>query len=321
MQVRRIARRPRPASVVAAAARRAAGVALAFATAAAASAALAGEIAGEIAGIRPGYTDRALSEPPNASAIRARMWVPEIDLGFVPQGLTVVGDAVLLSAYNSEGGPPKCRLYRVDRRRLVVTGRYDLPSNCGHAGGLAYAGGDRLFVSDTWRLYEVDLGRALDAARAPGALVRSVSLRFPLRGSFVAYRDGALWIGEHKKPQPGAIRIVPVAALETVTDPPGLGPEHAIRSLEVAPMSQGAAFDRNGHLWLSLSFSQSGSLQKVDPASGRVLASFAVVAGIEDLDFDADGILWSVGEAGSRRWHNWPTFYPLLFSIDVEALR
>jgi len=62
-------------------------------------------------------------------------------------------------------------------------------------------------------------------------------------------------------------------------------------------------------------------LQKVDPKTGAVLASYAAVAGIEDLGFDADGLLWAVSEAGSKRWHNWPTYYPILFSIDTRALR
>lgn len=274
-----------------------------------------------IAGTRPSYTDRTLSVPPNDSAIVARMWVPEIDLGFVPQGLTVAGDSVLLAAYNSEGGPPKCRLYRIDRRGLAVTGTFDLPSSCGHAGGLAHAGGNRLFVADTWRLYEIDLDRAFDPARAADAVTRSLSLRFPLRGSFLAYRDGALWIGEYKKPQPGQIHVVPLDIVRTVPESPGLGPEHADRRLEAAPKSQGAAFDRDGYLWLSQSNSQAGSLQKVDAATGAVLATYAAVAGIEDLGFDADGLLWSVGEAGSKKWHNWPTFYPVLFAIDVKALR
>ena len=277
--------------------------------------------AADIAGVRPTYTDRALSTPPNDAAIRARKWAPEIDLGYVPQGLTVAGDAVILAAYNSEGGVPKCRLYRIDRRSLQRTGTFDMPNNCGHAGGLAHADKDRLFVSDTWRLYEVDTSRAFDPATAGDAVVRSISLRFPLRGSFLAYRDGALWIGEYKKPQPGRIHVIPLGVIRTVPDPPGLGEEHATHTIEVAPKSQGAAFAPDGTLWLSQSNSQAGSLQKINPQSGKVLATFPAVAGIEDLGFDADGFLWSVGEAGSRKWHNWPTYYPILFSIDVPALR
>jgi hypothetical protein len=274
-----------------------------------------------IAGSRPTYTDRPLSEPPNAGAIRARMWVPDIDLGLVPQGVTAAGDSVLLSAYNGEGGLPSCRLYRIDRRTLSVTGRFDLPPMCGHAGGLAYAGGKRLFVADTEHLFEVDLGKAFDPASAGNAVVRILSLPFPLRGSFLAYRDGALWIGVYSRPEPGRIIRVPLHLLDANRELLELREEQASASLTIAPRSQGASFDREGFLWLSQSSSQFGRLQKVDPKTGKVLASYAAVAGIEDLGFDADGMLWAVSEAGSKRWSNWPTYYPVLFSIDVRALR
>lgn len=274
-----------------------------------------------IAGSRPSYSDRALSEPPNAGAIRARMWAPDIDLGLVPQGVTVVGDSVLLSAYNGSGGFPRCRLYRIDRRTLALTGRFDLPPMCRHAGGLAYAGGKRLFVADTEHLFEIDLGKAFDATSAGDAIVRILSLPFPLRGSFLAYRDGALRIGVYTKPEPGRVLRFPLKLIDAHPQWLELREEQASASTETAPRSQGASFDREGFLWLSQSSSQFGRLQKVDPKTGKVLASYAAVAGIEDLGFDADGILWAVSEAGSKRWFNWPTYYPVLFSIDVHALR
>jgi len=200
----------------------------------------------DIAGTRPEYSSRVLSQPPNAAAMRARMWVPEIDLGFVPQGVTVAGDSVLLAAYNGAGGQPRCRLFRIHRRTLAVTGRFDMPAVCGHAGGLAYAGGNRLFVADTGHLFEIDLDRAFDAAHAGDAVMRSLPLRFPLRGSFLAYREEALWIGEYKTPQPGRIVRIPLKVIDAAPQPPGLGEEHANASLEVAPKSQGATFDQDG---------------------------------------------------------------------------
>jgi hypothetical protein len=274
----------------------------------------------DIAGSRPAYGARVPSEPPNAAAIRARTWAPEIDLGYVPQGVTVAGDSVLISAYNGEGGSPRCRLYRIDRRTLALTGRFDMPPTCSHAGGLAYAGGSRLFVADTEHLFEIDLGKAFDPARAGNAVVRSLALRFPLRGSFIAWRDGALWIGEYAKPEQGRILRFPLERIDATPQLSELREEQASASLSIAPRSQGASFDKDGDLWLSQSSSQFGTLQKVDPRSGRVLASYATVAGIEDLGFDADGMLWAVSEAGSKRWRNWPTFYPILFSIDVRSL-
>lgn len=45
-----------------------------------------------------------------------------------------------------------------------------------------------------------------------------------------------------------------------------------------------------------------------------------MVIGIEDVEFDDDGKLWSVSEAGSQRWLYWPQTFPVLFQIDVSRL-
>lgn len=281
----------------------------------------AGAVAGaaSISGVAPTYSDRMLSTPANAAAISSRMWVPGIDRGDVLQGLAVTEDAVILATYNSEGQSPKCRLYRIDPDRLAVLGHFDMPANCSHAGGAAYLAGGRLFVSDTWRLYEIAYPRAFNGAA--DAVVRSASLRFPLKGSFLAARGDALWLGEYKKPKPGTVWEIPLAAFEAAQEPAGLTLDAARRSMPVAPMTQGAAFDREGRLWLSQSNSQIGGLQQVDPETGAVLASFRAMAGLEDIGFDAKGRLWASSEAGTRRWHNWPSFYPLLFAIDPGALQ
>lgn len=257
---------------------------------------------------------------PNADAIVWRAWVPELDAGFVPQGLTVADGSIILAAYRGSEGSG-CRLFRIDPRNGTVTGRYDMPPLCGHAGGLAYAGDNRLFVSDTWRLFEIDLAKAFSPTEDGGAAVRQVSLNFPLRGSFLAHRAGELWIGEYKKPGTGHIWRVPLAAIEAPAAPRGLTEADAVGGFAIASASQGAAFDAEGNLWLSQSSSQFGSLQKVDPTDGRVLAEYPAVAGIEDLGFDTEGMLWSSSEAGSRKWSNWPTFYPLVIRIDPARLK
>ena len=274
-----------------------------------------------IVGSRPTYSQRELADPPNAAAMRSRMWVPEIDLGYVPRGVTVAEGFVVLAAYNSEGMRPRCRLFRIYPQTLAVIGRFDMPAACAHAGGLAYAGGKRLFVSDTDRLFEIDLERAFDTGDAANAVVRTLPLHFPLRGSFLAYRDGALWIGAYTASQPGRIYRIPLEVIDSAQEQSGLSENDASASLEVVMKSQGASFDRDGFLWLSQSNSLQGSLQKLDPKTGKVLASYAAVPGIEGLGFDAHGMLWAVSEAGARRLQNWPTYYPILFSIDVKALR
>jgi hypothetical protein len=62
-------------------------------------------------------------------------------------------------------------------------------------------------------------------------------------------------------------------------------------------------------------------LQKVDARSGAVIAAHDAVIGIEDVTFDRDDRLWSVSEAGSRRWLRWSASYPIIFQIDISKLR
>lgn len=275
----------------------------------------------DIAGVRPTFTDRNLTIPPNHESIVSRMWMPGVDQGYIPQGVTVAEGNVIVASYNSEGVTPKCRIYRMEPETMTITGHFDLGHYCGHAGGLAYAGLGRLFISDTWRLYEIDLTKAFSQTQSEEMLVRSYSLKFPLRGSFLAYHDGELWVGAYKKSGPGALHALPLQILETKDLPSGLGLEHVRMTLDIAAKSQGATFDHEGYLWLSQSNSQFGRIQKVNPRNGHVLAEYPAVAGIEDLGFDHRGLLWSAGEAGTRKWHNWPTFFPLIFAIDPKILK
>lgn len=278
-------------------------------------------LASEPLGTPPTYMQRSVTaEVPNGEAIAWRAWVPGLDEGFVPQGLTVAEGQIILGTYKGTDGSG-CRLYRIDPTDGRTIGVYDMPARCGHAGGLAYAGDGRLFVSDTWVLFELDLVKAFGPDAGEAAVVRQVSLNFPMRGSFLAYGDAALWIGEFKKPGTAQMWRVPLAAVETPAQPRGLTETDSTAVLTIAAASQGAAFDPSGNLWLSQSSSQFGRLQKVDPKDGRVLAEYRAVAGIEDLGFDEGGMLWAASEAGSRRWPNWPTNYPFLMRIDPARLQ
>ncbi len=278
-------------------------------------------LAAEPLGTPPTYMQRAVTaDVPNGDAITLQAWVPGLDEGFVPQGLTVAEGQIVMGAYKGVEGSG-CRLYRLDPEDARVTGTFDMPARCGHAGGLAYAGDGRLFVSDTWVLFELDLAKAFEPGAGETAVVRQVSLHFPMRGSFLAYSGGALWIGEYKKPGNAQMWRVPLEAVEKPAQPRGLTEADATTVLKIAAASQGAAFDGSGKLWLSQSSSQFGRLQKLDPSDGRVLAEYRVVAGIEDLGFDTEGMLWSTSEAGSRRWPNWPTNYPFVMRFDPTRLQ
>jgi hypothetical protein len=72
---------------------------------------------------------------------------------------------------------------------------------------------------------------------------------------------------------------------------------------------------------MTFSSSKYGQIQKVDLNSGKVLAQYEMVIGIEDIGFDEDGRLWSVSEAGSLRWSKWSKTFPVVFQIDVTKLK
>jgi sugar lactone lactonase YvrE len=298
-------------------------ITLAAAAAGLAAAALAGPcgtVAAQVRGAAPTYTERGLSKVPNGRAMTALIWAPGLDDGFVPQGLTVVDGSIFVAAYRSsdpkqDRGP--CRIYRLDARSGDVTGTLDLPPSCGHAGGLARGRPGQLWVADTRVIFEVALEPAGDAGI--GRVVRSIRLEGALRGSFAASAADALWLGTYSK-EPGAkLYKLPFEGL--APGPAAVSVGDAAASVVLPAKAQGAAFDAGGRLWVTLSGSAFGELVQLDPGSGAVLRRLGMPAGIEDISFAQDGGLWGVGEAGSRRWLGWTTFFPVVFRLRPDRLR
>jgi hypothetical protein len=155
-----------------------------------------------ILGQRPSYGPAEISGAPNLAAIDRMIWLPGLDTGWDPQGLALADGNVLVSAYQSSGawkfrGP--CRVFRIDPESGRQTGHFDVPPPCGHAGGLAYAGG-KLFVADTHTLFEFDLDQALSGA---GAEYRAFPLGVGLKGAFAVsatVRSGLAIIGKTGRP-------------------------------------------------------------------------------------------------------------------------
>ena len=274
----------------------------------------------QVLGTKPAYTDRSLSPVPNAAAFGSRSWAPGLDNGYVPQGMAFADGSVIMSSYRGtdhQAGAARCRVFRIQAATGTVTGQVDLPLVCAHAGGAAYAGNGRLFIADTRALFEVPL--AMFDGNKTGE-VRLWPLGGRVRGSFLGYRKGSLWIGEWNHEREGTIFEIPLSALDA--NPGGeLSERHATRLLGISPDSQGAAFDAAGMLWLTQSNGSFGQLQKVDAQTGTVVASYVMPDGIEDIAFDDSGGLWAVVEAGSQRWLHWSTFFPLVFRIEVRELR
>jgi hypothetical protein len=142
-----------------------------------------------------------------------------------------------------------------------------------------------------------------------------------MKGSLAGFDGKSIFIASSEKDADRARGFLLPLSLFDTHDGAVLKQADASRILAVPPLAQGAAFDRDGGLWMTFSNSRAGALKKLDAASGAVLASYDMVIGVEDIAFDAQGRLWTVSEAGSLRWSRWSHAYPVLFSIDPALLR
>jgi len=289
--------------------------------------ALAGMVAygAAVLGTKPSYLTVDPSPVPNEHAITKMIWAPGLDDGYVPQGITVADGMVLLSAYRSTDprvGSGPCRIFRIAPDTGASTGFLDLPAGCGHAGGLAYLGKGALVVADTRRLYRIDVQRAFEKGSARDAVTSVVSLAGEVKGSFVDFDGTDLWTGVYDKDESRSkVFRFALTVFDELNGTGSLTEARALSVIAVPAESQGAAFDREGTLWITASSSRFGRLYKLDPKTGEKRASWEMVIGIEDIGFDAAGRLWAVSEAGSQRWSRWSKAFPIVFQLDVTRLR
>jgi hypothetical protein len=175
-------------------------------------------------------------------------------------------------------------------------------------------------LADTRTIFRVDLERALSSGRAEGAM-KSLKLAGDLRGSFAAFDGTDPWVGTWTKDAVAKSRMYRLsAALFDSLDGQSIDDKHATGSIPIPLESQGAAFDRDGSVWTSASNGKWGKLHHL-ARDGRVLATYGMTAGLEDMDFDAQGRLWAVSESGTRKYLSWPTRFPFVFAVDVARLR
>ena len=276
-------------------------------------------------GQKPTYIWGGISSVPNEKAITKTIWAPGLDDGYVPQGLTYLTDTVFVSGYNSTDpnvDKGLCRVFCVSTKDGKQTGYFDMPEECGHAGGLALTGGGMLVVSDTRTLYKIDLKRALESKTTKDALVSVVKLAGALKGSFVDFDGTDLWIGSSEKDEAKARAYrLNLSIFDLFNGKPAIKEDLALSTIPIPTEANGMAFDTSGGFWLTSSNSKYGNLYRINAKTGEVQSRFEMVIGIEDLSFDADGKLWAVSEAGSRRWSKWKKTFPVIFQIDVSALK
>ena len=277
-----------------------------------------------VLGTAPKVEPGELSRVPNEDAIASRIWMPALDAGFVPQGLTVTANHVLVAAYRSTSyriSRGESRVFAVDMKSGELVGEIRLPDDVGHPGGLANDRRGTLFVADRGKLYRIDLARALADGHTRAAVLGRADVDREIGPSFLAWQDGHLWFGPYEKYGEPRLYRYPVSEVFPEDGNVYLTALDDVHSIPIDVRTQGAAFDAEGRLWLSQSGGDGGVVQRLDPETGDLLDLFAVAAGTEDLSFDEAGMLWSVSEAGSLRWRHWETYFPLIFSLDVARLK
>jgi hypothetical protein len=286
---------------------------------------LSGLAIGQPMGDKPNYLWGGASSVPNQDAISTTIWAPGLEDGYVPQGLTTMASTVLVGSYKSADpkvGSGPCRVFAVAMATGKQTGYFDMPEDCGHAGGLTMIDPATVVVSDTRMLYKIDLQRALEAKQATSAMLAVVKLGGLVKGSFVDFDGKDIWVGASEKTadKARAYRL----SLQVFGDgskTATVNETAALSSIPIPTEANGMAFDRTGMMWVSASNSKFGALYRLSPSTGEVQVKHEVVIGIEDLSFDADGGLWSVSEAGSRRWAKWSHTFPIVFRMDVSKLK
>ncbi|HYC36388.1 MAG TPA: hypothetical protein VEC19_08190 [Usitatibacter sp.] len=284
----------------------------------------ASALAAEILGEKPTYLEAVTEGVPNAQAIGVRIWVPGLEEGFVPQGLTVAEGHVLVSSYRStepkvNTGP--CRVYSIEASTGKLAGQFDIaPGTCTHAGGLAYLGNGMLMLADTRQIFRIDLKRALADGHAGNAMRGAVRIMGELRGSFGAFDGKDAWIGTWTKDAAKSRMFRLHPRFFDDNDGMTVNEEKSVESIRIPLESQGAAFDASGNVWVSVSDSRVGKLHRLDRA-GAVQASYEMMPGIEDLGFDAAGRLWAVSESGTKKYLSWGTKFPFVFAMDMTKLK
>jgi len=278
----------------------------------------------EVHGKKPTYIWGGPSSVANDQAITKMIWAPGVDDGYVPQGITWAEGALYMSSYRStdpktDKGP--CRIFKIEPENGNTLGQFDMPEDCGHAGGLAYVGQGFLIVADTRKLTKINMTAAFSPGSSSNAITASVALRGELKGSFIDFDGSSIFVGSFDRDVAKAKGyFLPLSIFDT-HNRKSVNETAATRSIPIPPQAQGAAFDKAGNLWITASSSRFGRLSRLDSKTGQIASNFEMVIGIEDISFADDGRLWSVSEAGSLRWRKWSQTFPILFRVDLIKLK
>lgn len=239
----------------------------------------------------------------------------------MPQGLAVMGSHVLVAGYREAKDGGGCRVFRIDSKSGEAAGSFDVPG-CNHAGGLANVGNGLLVITDTRRMWRIEVEKAFAAGKVDGAVRGTVGLTGDLFGSFAAFDGTDLWIGRYTTRAEAAnakIHRVPLKVFDEL-DGRDLDESKVAETLPSPPLGQGMTFQGKDTIWIASSSSQIGWLHRIERATGKVLERHDTVIGIEGIAFDG-GKLWAVSEAGAKKYLHWKLHFPVVFDIDPAKLR
>jgi len=229
-----------------------------------------------------------------------RAGTPEIPAGFVPQGLSAMGEELLFSAYRK--APPVSRVWRIDPSNLELLDWFDMPDEASHTSGLAYDSTRGVLWAadyDSDKLYAIDA----DSSFAIHSAVTIGEFPMGVEGvsacCFATFHDTLRLI---------VSTYTQTAKTYVVDEQASLAEDHAVilGSYKNTVSSQGLAFDGK-HLWESSNW----TLAQYNLEEAVQAGSYSAGLGsywpepllVEDLAFMND-TLWTSSEASGKAFYH-----------------
>jgi hypothetical protein len=279
----------------------------------------------KILGAKPSYIAEVTASYPNRQAITPRYWIPGLEDGWTPQGLAIVGNDALVSAYqDTDASKVKCRVFRMELATGATTGWFDMPAPCVHAGGITSIGGGYVVLADTRQDWRINLEKAFATHDGAAAAKGMIKLARGFGSAFTFFDGKDLWNGVWVAPKDAADSKIYRLDM-SLFDREGVSVDKDVprEILPVPIRAQGGALDRGGNLWISASEGPRDSLlYRLDRRTGAVLATYEMPSRIENIAFDGDGRLWAISESGSRKYKkDGDPDFPFVFEIDIAKLK
>ena len=254
-----------------------------------------------------------------------RIKLPKFEQGYVPQGVAVRGNTVLVSAYvgGRDWAAHRCTLFEFDRKIRNYRGPVLVSQHCRHGGGLVFTPTGELVVSDLDRLFIVDLSTVdwtNNDGYQTGLKVREIMVSTDIKGGMtIGATKSGFWITRFTKELTERADFFNWDSL-LEKDVKQLTRSSVVRSIEVPGRIQGIAIGSDKSMWLSGSQGDDAYLARIDLDSGNSRpVIYPAVGAIEGIGFDSEGYLWAASEGGTPQW-KMKTYFPFLFRIDINKL-